>query len=58
MDATLVLRKRDEQTARLLRHCMALGMHKRRVPARIRLDLAIGHDLRHLLVTSLTRGSR
>jgi hypothetical protein len=58
MDATLILRKRDEQTARLLRDCLAVGTPERRVPARARLDRAIGRDLAQLLVTSLTRGSR
>jgi hypothetical protein len=59
MDATLTRRERDERTTRLLRHCLALvAPVPARVPARVRLDEAIGPDFARMLVTSLTaRGS-
>ena len=58
MNATLTQRDRDARTDRLLRDCLLLGTPERRLPARIRLEQAIGKDLTRLLVTSLTRGSR
>lgn len=59
MDATLTLRERDDPTTRLLRHCLSLGAPSPRVPARVRLDEALGRDLASLLVRSLTaRGRR
>jgi hypothetical protein len=59
MDATLTLRERDDPTARLLRHCLSLGAPSLRVPARVRLDEALGRDLASLLIRSLTaRGRR
>jgi hypothetical protein len=57
MDATLAHRERDARTDRLLRDCLLLGMPERRLPARIRLERAIGKDLTRLLVTSLTARS-
>jgi hypothetical protein len=57
MDATLMLREREARTSRLLRDCLALGEKAPRVPARKRLDEAIGRDLARLLVTSLTARS-
>jgi hypothetical protein len=57
MDATLMLREREARTSRLLRHCLALGERESRVPARERLDEAIGRDLARLLVQSLTARS-
>ena len=59
MDATLMIRHREAGTSRLLRHCLAPGPQEPRVPARVRLDEAIGRDLARLLVRSLTaRSSR
>ena len=58
MDATLFLQEREARTNRLLRHCLALGPQPQRVPARTRLDEAIGRDLARLLLTSLTVRSR
>jgi len=59
MDATLMLRERESGTSRLLRHCLAPDRQEPRVPARVRLDEAIGRDLARLLVRSLTaRSSR
>jgi hypothetical protein len=57
MDATLMLREREARTSRLLRDCLAFGEKVPRVPARERLDAAIGRDLARLLVTSLTARS-
>jgi hypothetical protein len=57
MDATIMLRDREAGTSRLLRHCLATGLQEPRVPARVRLDEAIGRDLARLLVTSLTARS-
>ena len=57
MDATLAHRERDARTDRLLRDCLLLGTPERRVSARVRLEQAIGKDLTHLLVTSLTARS-
>ena len=41
----------------LLRHCLSLGNAEGRIPARLRLEEAIGPDLSHRLVTSLTARS-
>jgi len=57
MDAMLTHRERDARTDRLLRDCLLLGTPERRPPARLRLEQAIGKDLAHLLVTSLTARS-
>jgi hypothetical protein len=56
MEATLTHSERDARTERLLRH-LALGTPERLVPARLRLERAIGKDLARLLVTSLTARS-
>jgi hypothetical protein len=58
MDATLMSHDREAATSRLLRHCLASEPREPRVPARERLNEAIGRDLARMLVTSLTaRGS-
>ena len=57
MDATLSHSERDARTDRLLRDCLLLGTPERRLPARIRLEQAIGKDLARLLVASLTARS-
>lgn len=49
--------KRDG-TSLLLRHCLSLGTAQHRVPARDRLDEAIGPELARRLVASLTAHSR
>ena len=59
MDATLDLRGHQDATNLLLRHCLSLGTAEGRIPARLRLEAAIGPELTHRLVTSLTaRSSR
>lgn len=46
-------------TTLLLRHCLSLGTAEHRVPARRRLEEAVGPDLARRLVGSLTaRGRR
>ena len=58
VDATLNLRdRRAAGTSLLLRHCLSIGTSENRIPARRRLDEAIGPDLAHRLVTSLTARS-
>jgi hypothetical protein len=57
MDATLNLRGHQDATNRLLRHCLSLGTAEGRIPARVRLEEAIGADLTRRLVTSLTARS-
>jgi hypothetical protein len=58
MDATIAYRnERDARTDRLLRDCLLLGTPERRLPARVRLEQAIGKDLTRLLLTSLTARS-
>jgi len=43
----------------LLRHCLALGMPARgRRPVKARLEEALGPELAHKLVATLTVGSR
>ena len=54
MEMTLTFRRRQEATTRLLRHCLSLGTAEHRVPARTRLDEAVGPDLARRLVASLT----
>ena len=57
--AASTLRTRQAGTTRLLRHCLSLGTAEHRVPARRRLDEAIGPELARRLVGSLTaRGRR
>jgi len=58
VDVTLTPREPKAGTGLLLRHCMSLGTAEHRVPARTRLDEAIGAELAHRLVTSLTARSR
>ena len=62
MDATQTMSEseaRDEAAMRrLLRHCQALGAVEYRIPARTRLELAIGPELARQLVVGLTAGSR
>lgn len=54
MDATISREaRRADGTALLLRHCLSVGTSENRVPARDRLDEAIGADLARRLVTSL-----
>ena len=45
MDATLNLRGHQDATNRLLRHCLSLGTAEGRIPARLRLEEAIGAEL-------------
>jgi hypothetical protein len=45
-------------TSLLLRHCLSLGTAEHRVPARVRLDAAIGPELARRLVASLVAHSR
>jgi hypothetical protein len=59
MDATISREaRRADGTALLLRHCLSIGTSENRVPARKRLDEAIGADLARRLVTSLVAHSR
>ncbi len=59
MDATLSREaRRADATALLLRHCLSLGTAEHRVPARQRLDEALGPTLARRLVTSLLAHSR
>ena len=59
MDATISREaRRADGTALLLRHCLSVGTSENRVPARDRLDEAIGADLARRLVTSLLAHSR
>ena len=57
VDATLNQRGYQAATSLLLRHCRSLGNAEGRIPARLRLEEAIGPDLSHRLVTSLTARS-
>ena len=57
VDATLNLRGYQAATSLLLRHCLSLGSAEGRIPARLRLEEAIGPDLAQRLVTSLTARS-
>jgi hypothetical protein len=57
VDATLNLREYQAATSLLLRHCLSLGTAEGRIPARLRLEDAIGPELTHRLVTSLTARS-
>jgi hypothetical protein len=50
--------KQAAGTSLLLRHCRSMGTAENRVPARIRLERAIGPELARRLVTSLTAHSR
>lgn len=57
MDATLNLNRDRAATSLLLRHCLSVGTAENRIPARDRLDAALGPDLARRLVTSLTARS-
>ena len=48
----------ERGTSLLLRHCLSLGTAEDRVPARVRLEEAIGPELARRLVASLTARSR
>jgi hypothetical protein len=50
--------KQNAGTSLLLRHCLSLGTAEHRVPARVRLDEAIGPDLARRLIASLVAHSR
>jgi hypothetical protein len=50
--------KRAGGTSLLLRHCLSFCTAEHRVPARVRLDEAIGPELARRLVTSLAAHSR
>ena len=57
MDATISREvRRGDRTALLLRHCRSEAKH--RVPARTRLDEALGAEFARRLVTSLLAHSR
>ena len=59
-DVDATLQRRDDRQAGtdlLLRHCQSLGTAEHRIPARVRLEAAIGPELTRLLVTSLTARS-
>ena len=59
VNAAPTLRAQQAGTTRLLRHCLSLGTAEHRVPARRRLDEAVGPDLARRLVGSLVaRGRR
>jgi hypothetical protein len=57
VDATLERRSRRAGTELLLRHCQRMGTAEHRIPAMTRLEEAIGFELAHRLVTSLTARS-
>ena len=58
VNAALTLRAKQAGTTLLLRHCLSLGTAEQRVPARRRLDEAVGPDLARRLVGSLTARGR
>ncbi len=59
MDATISREAgRVDGTTLLLRHCLSLGTAENRIPARKRLDEAVGVDLARRLVTSLVAHTR
>lgn len=59
MDATISREaRRADATALLLRHCLSVGNAENRVPARARLDEAVGQQFAQRLVTSLLAHSR
>ena len=57
VDATLNLRGYQAATSLLLRHCLSLGTAEARIPARLRLEEALGPELTQRLVASLTARS-
>ena len=50
--------RRADATTLLLRHCLSVGTAENRVPARVRLDEAVGQVFARRLVTSLLSHSR
>jgi hypothetical protein len=58
VNTALTLPARQDGTSLLLRHCLSLGTAEHRVPARTRLEEAIGPVLAQRLVGSLTARSR
>ena len=58
MNAAPALQAKQAGTNLLLRHCLSLGTAEHRVPARTRLDEALGPDLARRLVGSLTARGR
>lgn len=59
MDATISREaRRADGTALLLRHCLSVGTAENRIPARERLDEAIGSEFARRLVMSLLAHSR
>ena len=59
MDATISREaKRRDGTTLLLRHCLSIGQAEHRIPARLRLDEAVGAEFARRLVTSLLAQSR
>jgi hypothetical protein len=57
VDATLNLSGYQAATSLLLRHCLSLGTAEGRIPARLRLEEAVGPELTQRLVSSLTARS-
>jgi hypothetical protein len=57
VDATMNLREHQAATDLLLRHCLSIGSAEGRMPARLRLEEAIGPELSRRLVSSLTARS-
>ena len=59
VDAMISRETRECQgTTLLLRHCLAVGTAAHRVPARVRLEQALGPELARRLTTSLLAHSR
>ena len=59
VDATMIRKaKQAGRTNLLLRHCLSLGAAENRVPARVRLEEALGPELAKRLVASLVAHSR
>ena len=59
MEAIITSRTKESPGTRLLlRHCLSLGTAEGRVPARVRLDEAIGPELARRLIASLVAHSR
>jgi hypothetical protein len=58
VNAALTLPTRRDGTTLLLRHCLSLGTAEHRVPARRRLEEALGPALTQRLIASLTARSR
>lgn len=56
--ATTAAARERYGTTLLLRHCLSLGTAEHRIPARARLERAIGPELARRLVTSLLAHSR